>query len=156
MTLHGAPLNQALRGADRNRTGFPIHTGRTRTSSRQTGIYFIQEEDGPVKIGRADYPASRLASMQSGNPRELHMLGWFEAPAEVERQLHSLLSQYRIRGEWFEPHAVVFAALEECLEIWGAPDCSACMANERRVASGFDPDTRASHTCGKSPVRELQ
>ena len=114
------------------------------------GIYFVQDEDGPIKIGHAADPIARLRTLQSGNPRELTVLGWFEAPASVEAQLHGRLLQHRIRGEWFENCPAVIDALARCLEEYGTPECPVCQREERYILAGYDaPDPVGTHRCGK-------
>ncbi len=76
-------------------------------------IYCIREqalrenESVYFKIGHANDLDRRKSSMQTANPRPLRfvfVLGPFlcrDEAEDVESQVHSLLSQYRIRGEWF-------------------------------------------------------
>ncbi len=70
-------------------------------------VYVIQAgETGPVKIGMADNPASRVYELQTGSPVELTILVAERFPdrkraRRIEQRLHSQLSALRIRGEWF-------------------------------------------------------
>lgn len=67
-------------------------------------IYFIQiGDEGPVKIGYAEMPGSRLTNLQSASPYELNLLLIGAGDRELERELHELFAASRIRGEWFEP-----------------------------------------------------
>ncbi len=53
------------------------------------------------KVGRTKgHPASRLASLSTGNPRRLQLLAW--TTTLTERQAHSRLWSERVRGEWFK------------------------------------------------------
>lgn len=67
-------------------------------------VYFIQAEDGgPVKIGVATSPATRLANLQVGSISKLVIRSIIEtddAPA-LERKLHAQFAAAAIRGEWF-------------------------------------------------------
>lgn len=64
-------------------------------------VYFIQDEHGAVKIGKAHDPSARLAELQCGNPLPLKIRAVVLAAANTERRLHRLWSGYCIRGEWF-------------------------------------------------------
>lgn len=70
-------------------------------------IYFVQgETGGPVKIGRTEGPhrlASRLASVQTGNPDRVVIRRVVAGDHRVERALHALFADLRLRpdGEWF-------------------------------------------------------
>lgn len=65
-------------------------------------IYFI-DGDGGIKIGFSIDPMGRMKSLQSGNPRELKMLGTMRGHQRTELALHDLFRTSRIRPkhEWF-------------------------------------------------------
>lgn len=69
-------------------------------------VYFIGiggEYITHVKIGfTAKNPYTRLASLQTGCPFKLRMLGFVYGNADRERELHGVLKEYRVEGEWFE------------------------------------------------------
>lgn len=68
-------------------------------------VYFIQAEDGPVKIGYTGRPIKqRLQALQSTNARRLRVLATFAANREVEHMLHVQFKRGRIHGEWFKPN----------------------------------------------------
>ena len=67
-------------------------------------VYFASEaDDGPIKIGHALNPATRVKSLQAGHPRELVLLGQIRSDDAnlAEKALHKQLASSRIRGEWF-------------------------------------------------------
>lgn len=65
-------------------------------------VYFIQAEDGgPVKIGQALNPISRVAELQCGNPARLVIRAVLLATIDTERTLHSTWDAAHVRGEWF-------------------------------------------------------
>lgn len=71
-------------------------------------VYFAQQgNSGPIKIGSAFNPVYRVKSLQTGNPQRLYLRAVVvEKPAYrqvLERPLHELFEDYRIRGEWFRP-----------------------------------------------------
>ena len=72
-------------------------------------IYFIQcGTNGPIKIGYTDNGVKeRLAQLQTGCPYELMVLWVYTGDDYTEAQIHSELSQERVRGEWFHPSKTV-------------------------------------------------
>ena len=64
-------------------------------------IYFIRMSD-TVKIGFSKSAALRCNSLQTANPYTLELLGYFNGHVHDEGHIHEDLSQFRIRGEWFE------------------------------------------------------
>ncbi|MEO9826140.1 MAG: GIY-YIG nuclease family protein [Paracoccaceae bacterium] len=69
-------------------------------------IYFIhQDERGNwlMKIGRAKDMRRRLRQLQTGNPKELKIVGWIVSENDHLRQraLHKKYSSANVGGEWF-------------------------------------------------------
>jgi hypothetical protein len=64
-------------------------------------VYFIQDVNGPVKIGKAYDPNARLAELQCGNPQPLTLRSVVLAASDTEYRLHVAWVGYRIHGEWF-------------------------------------------------------
>lgn len=80
------------------------------------GVYFIRfGSDGPIKIGYATDTVSRLHSLQTGSPVQLHLIGHVVGTIKDERKLHARFAHLRIRGEWFEPAADLLAHIDEVL-----------------------------------------
>lgn len=77
-----------------------------------TMVYVIApKQDGklvaPSKIGVANFPYGRLASLQTGSPQELDVHAYIRLPSRaaahtVERWFHEDNQERRIRGEWFD------------------------------------------------------
>lgn len=68
-------------------------------------VYFIQAEDGPVKIGYTSKPVKkRLGALQSHNAKRLTLLGTTPGSRQLERMLHRQFKDGRIHGEWFKPN----------------------------------------------------
>ena len=59
-------------------------------------IYFVAQEDGPIKIGRSKEPISRLRSMQTGNPRRLRIEYVLLGECKLEKRLHHIWEGYAI------------------------------------------------------------
>lgn len=81
-------------------------------------IYFLQAKgDGPIKIGfTTDSPANRKRNLQTGCPWPIKLIGAIEGTESQEKQIHFLLSRWNTKGEWFEPHPIVLAAVRTAIE----------------------------------------
>lgn len=66
-------------------------------------IYLIATECGEfVKIGfTKGKPMKRLASLQTGSPQLLRLLGYFRGDVSDEMRLHRVFASLRCQGEWF-------------------------------------------------------
>lgn len=63
--------------------------------------YFIQADNGLIKIGRSVDPKARIASMRTSSPAALKLLGFLNR--DIEGELHKRFSDLRQHGEWFRP-----------------------------------------------------
>jgi hypothetical protein len=77
-------------------------------------IYFIQQGDaGPIKIGYTQYNvASRLSTIQSGNPQPLRCIATLDGTLADEYKLHRQFSDFHIRGEWFDPSPALLGFIQ--------------------------------------------
>ncbi len=65
-------------------------------------VYLIRAgEVGPVKIGCAASPMSRLSILQCAHHEKLSILRLFQGMHDEERMLQGMFAACRIRGEWF-------------------------------------------------------
>jgi hypothetical protein len=68
-------------------------------------VYFIQEEDSLlVKIGYSKVVNSRITQLQTGNPRDLIILGYVEGDRSLEKEFHNTYRKYRVESggkEWY-------------------------------------------------------
>lgn len=81
-------------------------------------IYFLQAdvENGPIKIGFTTRdPMKRKGDLQVGCPWPIKVIGVIEGTHSQEQQIHFVLDCWRTRGEWFTPHPIVCAAVNEAL-----------------------------------------
>jgi T5orf172 domain len=70
-------------------------------------VYAIWDGEA-VKIGNCrGHPATRMADLQTGNPRPLILLAW--TTTLTERQAHTKLRSEHFRGEWFRLSEKVLA-----------------------------------------------
>lgn len=66
-------------------------------------VYFVQMgADGPIKIGRARNPLSRLGELQTSNPHALRILLVIKG-GDKEKSFHEMFAASRMNGEWFRP-----------------------------------------------------
>lgn len=61
---------------------------------------------GPVKVGVAASPISRLREVQTGNPKRLVLCAEFGTPTRaiaiaLEHAFHTVMAEKRLVGEWF-------------------------------------------------------
>lgn len=75
-----------------------------------------------VKIGRTDDLKSRIATLQTANPRELILMALFDG--DIERDMHRLCDGHRARLEWFRynehTESLIIARMEPTKEWFGA------------------------------------
>lgn len=67
-------------------------------------VYFVIEPtNNAIKIGRSSQIRKRLGQLQTGNVDELELMGWITPSDDkkVERSLHQIYANHRVRGEWF-------------------------------------------------------
>jgi hypothetical protein len=64
-------------------------------------IYFIRSYNEFVKIGTSIDPEERKTTLQTANPKKLHIQAVLEGSYETEKGLHELFEKHRVRGEWF-------------------------------------------------------
>lgn len=82
-------------------------------------IYFIQAENGLIKIGVSENVTRRLESLQAMSPLELELIGTCPGDYRAEGRLHERFREYATKGEWFEPCDELLATIEE-LTVGGA------------------------------------
>lgn len=82
--------------------------------NRMKKIYLIEHPDDFHKIGYSNSPTDRLSAIQASCPYTLKILTAVKssnAPV-VEKTIHKTLSDFHVRGEWFNlPDCVVDAFL---------------------------------------------
>lgn len=80
-------------------------------------VYFIQADyGGPVKIGKAKDPLTRLSELQCGNPSRLLIRALLLASDDLERDLHAWWRpRAHIRGEWFEAQDTILMLAHDAM-----------------------------------------
>ena len=64
-------------------------------------VYFISDEDGYIKIGKASNVEARFNQLQTASRQELKVLAVKRGGHVLEGELHKRFSHLRVRGEWF-------------------------------------------------------
>jgi hypothetical protein len=101
---------------------------RIATASQSTWAYIIGM-DGPgdvacTKVGKANAPEERLASLQTSNPGELSLWAVFPGGHCTEREIQRAASERfgpPVRGEWWDVETYAFAdalGIEDLLWDW--------------------------------------
>jgi DNA-binding transcriptional regulator YdaS (Cro superfamily) len=99
-------------------------------------VYFVRAgEDGPVKIGHAKHPASRLRELQAGCFEKFNVLRVIEGDVLSEKFLHRHFKAQRVRGEWFRFHADMLTIVPPPLH---------AVPRQKRDRDGIDADAQAA------------
>jgi hypothetical protein len=78
-------------------------------------VYFVRM-GVTVKIGHTMDVRSRLKTIQTACPGEIHLAGFVPGSPEVERDFHRQFRQYRTHGEWFTIQGTLATFLRDCTE----------------------------------------
>lgn len=82
-------------------------------SDRPCFVYFVQAGvGGPIKIGISTNVRARMVKMQTDAAAPLRLLAIVPGDQQQEARYHRLVSSHKQSGEWFAPHADVFALIE--------------------------------------------
>lgn len=91
-----------------------LRDARAQRAGKQGYVYCIGERgrDLGVKIGYSVNPTARVAELQTGNPRELVLLGAFQGTEADERDLHERYFGDNLVGEWFRPSPALLSEFD--------------------------------------------
>lgn len=82
------------------------------TAAIEQVVYFIGVgKDGPIKVGIAANPKSRLASLQTAHHEKLTLLAVTIGGRQQEAAYHAQFAGYRLSGEWFARHPDILAEI---------------------------------------------
>lgn len=90
----------------------PAQPKRRQADTRS--VYFIQADNGLIKIGVAGSPKDRLRTLRTMSPVALRLvlvLPGRGAPGESE--LHARFAEHRSHGEWFRPAPELISFIQE-------------------------------------------
>lgn len=87
-----------------------------------SSVYFITDNHGHIKIGKADNAYNRLKELQVGNPYKLKvllsiMMNSQNQAYKLETALHKYFKNYKLEGEWFEEAPVLDLINTEIVQI---------------------------------------
>lgn len=81
-----------------------LRDAKGQAAGKQGFVYCIGETRGSyVKIGYSTNPQARVAELQTGNPRQLWLMGVKPGTAEDEAALHQKYIKQNVLQEWFRP-----------------------------------------------------
>lgn len=78
-------------------------TAPTAHINRPTHVYFVQVNDGPIKIGCTSLPLERIQRLQNWSPYAMVVLLWVPGDRDLEQATHRKFGHLRLQGEWFSP-----------------------------------------------------
>lgn len=82
-----------------NEAEIMIHAAK----NRHGFVYCIRNMDSDAyKVGWSRNPFKRISALRTGNDGKLTFVGCFPGRRQDESLIHRLLSNERIRGEWFD------------------------------------------------------
>lgn len=64
-------------------------------------VYVISDGEN-VKVGVSVDVYQRFSSIQTGNAKKLTLIGFVDGEADLEKEIHSRLCEFHIRGEWYK------------------------------------------------------
>lgn len=64
-------------------------------------VYFIESDDGNIKIGQSKNVVARLRTLSTSTHRTMTLLGVIPGGTAKERELHERFSGQRLHREWF-------------------------------------------------------
>ena len=79
----------------------------------QSFIYFIQAENGLIKIGYTRNLKERLDILRSMSHSKLTLLLVLKGDRKKESRMHEIFQDYRVHGEWFKPEKYLIEYIEE-------------------------------------------
>lgn len=80
---------------------FTIDIDKTNSIEGNKIYLMYNDTNGLVKIGRSINPSTREKTLQGEAPKT-EIIALWNAPRKVEKELHQLFENKRIRGEWFD------------------------------------------------------
>ncbi len=108
-------------------------------------IYFIQaRHGGPIKIGSTTDLYARLRALQTSAAGELRIIATCDGDQVREREIHTFLDRFRVRGEWFADCIEV----EQFIDAFGTPHHQRRRSLNGRWSEGWSLSFRAALSLG--------
>jgi len=70
-------------------------------------VVYLIGAPGFLKIGHSSRIETRFADLRTSTPLDLSLLGVLKGSRPLERDLHRLFSEHRVRGEWYRDVAEI-------------------------------------------------
>lgn len=96
-------------------------------------IYFIEDHEGNVKIGRSRNVTRRMSTFQTAHVHPLKLLAVMHGGPAEEAGLHEEFRDYRISGEWFSGDVVRAALRNETENDQAIREVYAAAESRRRI-----------------------
>lgn len=77
-------------------------------------VYFVSAP-GRIKIGFTRFPERRLVILRRDDMEELTVVAIIDGERNLEKKLHNLLKDHRLKGEWFADCPAVRQVIEEAV-----------------------------------------
>lgn len=92
----------------------PIH----RTNKKYGFVYLLKTGEF-YKIGKTFNIKKRVSSIQTANPNKIELIAYKESGDAFsdEQEVHKLLKDYRVRGEWFKLPEELVSSLKLDLQV---------------------------------------
>ena len=115
-----APLGAFPIGPEALDRWIEIHTFPSIDRGVPSCVYFIEADNGLIKIGRSQNVMQRFAGLAAASPTPLRLLGFIADTVSChETRLHELFAAQRHHGEWFTPTPELHAAIRSLLAVEG-------------------------------------
>jgi hypothetical protein len=90
---------------------------------RLEGVYVIQAEDGPVKIGHSTNVRRRMSTLQISSPVPLSLVAVLSGDRTTEKEMHARFAGSHKHGEWFDlDDAVIDELRGQSIDLHGGLD----------------------------------
>jgi len=107
--------------------------GSEDSADKRCYVYFIGEQStGRVKIGFSRNPWARLTNLQTANSSKLEILCHLRTSGVSESEIHRLLSEHSVGGEWFSNTGLV----SDCIASIKAGKVADASELEKLLSSG--------------------
>lgn len=80
-------------------------------------LYIISDTDNnSFKVGRSINPEARLRAMRTASSHNLVLDIYYEGCGDKEAELHELLKDYRLHGEWFSDNETTRGIIDDFMD----------------------------------------
>lgn len=103
-----------------NYNSFVLDSEMVSGFSGVSGVYFISDSNGHIKIGQSNDIPRRLQEIQTNSPTRCCLIQYIKLENQADRDdwenaLHNYFKDYRLKGEWFDEKPIIDFLGEENL-----------------------------------------